>query len=393
MSRRLLAALATAWLGFAGSAAADTRFSADEVARILRHGPWPPPISADVSNRASGRPDAAALGEALFFDLRLSGTGGVSCASCHRPDRGWSDGRATAAGIASVDRNTPGLIDVRFNRWFGWDGASDSLWASTIRPLLDAREMGSSASRVAGVLRSDRRLACGYDRVFGRSAAEVDDETAMVDVAKAIAAFQETLVSERTEFDRFRDLLAAGMDDESYPPAARRGLKIFVGKGDCTLCHFGPRFSNGEFADTAIPYFIAPGRVDAGRHAGIRALKVSPYSLLGRFTDATDPRHALATRHVVVQHRNWGEFKIPTLRNLAATAPYMHNGSFAGLRDVVAHYSEVDIDRLHSDGERLVRPLRLDDGEVDDLVAFLRTLSATAGAAHRDPVPSISGCQ
>src|SRR5690606_32475458 len=109
MSRRLLAALATAWLGFAGSAAADTRFSADEVARILRHGPWPPPISADVSNRASGRPDAAALGEALFFDLRLSGTGGVSCASCHRPDRGWSDGRATAAGIASVDRNTPGL--------------------------------------------------------------------------------------------------------------------------------------------------------------------------------------------------------------------------------------------------------------------------------------------
>ncbi|MGE0659039.1 MAG: cytochrome-c peroxidase [Reyranellaceae bacterium] len=339
----------------------------------MSHGPWPPAASRDASNRASGSADAIALGETLFFDPGLSRDGTVSCATCHVPEHGWSDGRPTATGLQPVDRNTPGLLNGQLNRWFGWDGASDSLWHSAIRPLLDEREMGASPKHVADHLTADAALACRYRKAFGALA---DDDTTMVNAAKAIAAFQETLTSARTPFDEFRDALAAGRDDPAYPAEARRGLRLFVGKGDCQLCHFGPAFTNGEFHDTGIPFFIAPGRVDPGRHLGIRTLRQSPYSLLGRYNDDASGANAMATRHVELQHRNWGEFKVPTLRNLTATAPYMHNGSLATLEDVVRHYSEVSEDRLHADGEALIRPLRLSDAEISDLVVFLRTLSA-----------------
>src|SRR5690606_26398222 len=117
------------------------------------------------------------------------------------------------------------------------------------------------------------------------------------------------------------------------------------------------------------------GRVDPGRHAGIRRLKTDPYNLTGRWNDqppAEGPADAsLRSRTVALQHRNWGEWKTPTLRGLPATAPYTHDGSLATLRDVVRHYSELDLDRLHADGESLLQPLDLSPREIDDLVAFL----------------------
>ena len=363
-----------------GPAAAQTgavEFTPDEISRILSPGPWPPPWQPDPGNRLSGNADAIALGETLFFERRLSGTRTISCAGCHIPEFGWSDAHQTAIGIAPVDRNTPGLLDARLNRWFGWDGASDSLWHSGVRPLLDRREMASSPAHVASVLREDAALACLALRTLDL---EADDETVMVGAAKAMAAFMETLESGRTPFDRFRDALAEGRDDPDYPPAARRGLRTFVGEGNCHICHFGPAFTNGEFDDVGIPHFIAPGRVDPGRHGGIRALLASPFNLLGRYNDDPSGGNALGPRHVELQHRNWGEFRVPTLRSLEATAPYMHNGIFFTLSDVVRHYSEVSEDRLHSDGARLVRPLRLSPGEIGDLVAVLRTLSAPDAA-------------
>jgi cytochrome c peroxidase len=369
----LLALCATATTG---NAQETTQFSPAEIRRIVGHGPWPVQTQKDPGNRVSGDADAIALGEILFFDARLSSNGQVSCATCHIPERGWSDGRKTALGVAPVDRNTPGLLNVRLNRWFGWDGGSDNLWASAIRPLLDAREMGTSEAKVATLLRTDTALACRYGKVFGGSGG--NDATLTANAAKAIAAFQETLISSRTTFDVFRDALADGKDDATYPEAARRGLKIFVGKGDCQLCHFGPTFTNGEFSDTGIPHFIAPGKVDAGRHGGIQTLQATPFNLLGRFNDDASGGNAVHTRHVAPQHRNWGEFKVPSLRNLEATAPYMHNGSLATLHDVVRHYSEVSPDRVHSDGENLIRALKLSPQEIDDMVAFLRTLSVAS---------------
>jgi cytochrome c peroxidase len=136
-----------------------------------------------------------------------------------------------------------------------------------------------------------------------------------------------------------------------------------------------------------VPFFVAPGRVDPGRHGGIQRLQQSSFNLLGRHNDDASQTTATRTRHVALQHRNWGEFRVPSLRNVARTAPYMHAGSAASLRDVLRHYSEVDEDRLHADGERLIRPLRLTDRQIDDLVAFLETLSSESVVPQGDPAP------
>jgi cytochrome c peroxidase len=347
-------------------------FSKEEIAKILQHGPWPPPLEPDPTNRVSGKPEAISLGEKLFFEPRLSGTGSVLCATCHAPFRHFQDGRARAFGLELVDRNTATVVNARFYRWFGWDGAQDSLWAQSIRPLLDPREMRASAAHVGGVVRS--LFSEDYSKAFGRAPGG-DDEALLVDAGKALAAFQETLVSGRTAFDDFRDAIARGERETGYPPAAQRGLKIFVGKGNCSVCHFGPHFTNGEFADTGVPFFVAPGRVDAGRHAGIEKLKASSFNLLGRFNDDPSAKSAVGTRHVQAQHRNFGEFRVPGLRGVASTAPYMHNGSLATLRDVAMFYSELNEERLHADGERLLKPLRLSQAELDDLVVFLESLT------------------
>src|SRR5262249_32252933 len=153
-----------------------------------------------------------------------------------------------------VDRNTPSVLNVRYARWFGWDGAGDSLWAQSIRPILEPREMGGSIAATAALVRGDARLSCRVARVFG-SVPKTDDGI-VVALARALAAFQETLVTGRTAFDDFHDALARGdaVAMKAYPEPALRGLKIFVGKGNCSACHSGPAFSNGEFHDTGVPF-------------------------------------------------------------------------------------------------------------------------------------------
>ena len=349
-------------------------FSAEETAKILQHGPWPPPARRDPSNRVSGKPEAIAFGEKLFFEPRLSGTGSVLCATRHAPFRAFHDGRARAFGLQEVDRNTPTVLNARFYRWYGWDGGHDTLWSQSVRPLLDAREMNASAAHVARAIRE--LLAVEYQKAFDRPVPK-DDEAVLVDVGKALAAFQETLVSGRTPFDEFRDSLQKNTVSD-YPAAAQRGLKIFIGKGNCSVCHFGPHFTNGEFADTGVPFFAGRGRVDSGRHEGIKRLRSNPHNLLGRFNDDAARSTATGTRHVELQHRNFGEFRVPGLRNVAQTAPYMHNGSLATLRDVVRHYSELNEDRLHADGERVLKPLKLSKREIEDLVTLLESLSPQA---------------
>jgi cytochrome c peroxidase len=349
------------------------QFNEKERAAILQLGPWPPPFTPDPSNRVSGKAEAIALGERMFFEPRLSGPGSVLCATCHAPGRALQDGRPRAFGLAEVDRNTPSVFNVRYSRWFGWDGAHDSLWSQSVRPFLDPKEMDASAAHVAGVVR--KLFASEYEKTFLEK--PNDDETVLINVGKALAAFQETLVTGGTPFDDFRDALekenAAEM--QKYPAAAQRGLRIFIGKGNCAVCHFGPTFTNGEFADTGIRFFVEPGRVDSGRLEGIKKLKNNSFNLLGKYND--DPRRATATgtRHVEAQHKNFGEFRVPGLRNVANTAPYMHNGSLATLQDVVKHYSELNEERLHQDGERILKPLKLTESEIADLVAFLESLS------------------
>jgi cytochrome c peroxidase len=363
-------------LGTSATGRAQLQWSEDEIRTIGSHGPWPPPAIVDPSNRVSGKPAAIALGDRLFHDARLSGDGTMSCATCHQAARNWSDGRARAQGRVELDRRTPSLWNVGLGHWFGWDGAADSLWAQSVRPIVDPREMASSAARVAGLLRVDRALSCLYRRAFGAAPGD-DDEMLLVDTAKALAAFQETLVSPRTEFDDFRDALLADDGERAarYPAAAQRGLKIFIGSANCGACHFGPRFTNGEFGDVGIPFFVRPGEVDSGRLGGLARLTSSPFNRLGRYSDDKSGASALRTRHVQRLHANFGEFRVPGLRQLGG-GPFMHNGHLATLDEVVRHYSEVSPDRLHSDGLPLVRPLGLSAGERADLVAFLRSLAA-----------------
>jgi cytochrome c peroxidase len=349
-------------------------FDEDEKRKIIAHGPWPPPARRDPSNRVSGTPAAIALGERLFFEPRLSGSGGVLCASCHVPFRAFQDGRARGVGLQEVERNTPSLFNVGLYRWYGWDGGHDSLWAQSIRPLLDPREMQATAEHVSATVR--KLYSKEYESAFGQQPPAGDEEL-LVDVGKALAAYQETLVSGRTPFDRFRDAMERGDGEEmkTYPLAAQRGLRIFVGKGNCSVCHFGPLFTNGEFADVGVPFFVAPGKVDPGRARGLEVLRKSRFNLLGRYNDDAARSTATGTRHVEPQHRNFGEWRVPGLRNVARTAPYMHNGSLAALRDVVKHYSAPNEERLHADGEKILRRLDLSESEVDDLVMFLETLS------------------
>jgi len=374
----LLASCVAAVLAVSGPAAADAGlldFTEAEAREIVRHGPWPPPLERDPSNRVSGSSAGAELGRALFFDTRLSADGSVSCATCHRPDRAWTDGRPVAHTLAPADRNTPTLLDVRLNRWFGWDGAADSLWAQSLRPVLDAKEMGGSAERTAALLAQDARLADLYRAAFDAAPPE-DATAALVATAKALAAFQETLVLPRSSFDDFRDAIERGDTQaaSAYPLAAQRGLRIFIGRGSCTACHLGPRFTNGEFADIGMPYFTASKGVDPGRHGGITKLKASPFNLLGAYSDDAARSGAWAAAQVDQQHRNWGEFRVPSLRGVGRTAPYMHNGRLPTLDSVVRYYSEIDEERLHVHGERILKPLGLDAAEIADLVAFLETL-------------------
>jgi cytochrome c peroxidase len=140
------------------------------------------------------------------------------------------------------------------------------------------------------------------------------------------------------------------------------------------MCIRDRNFTNGEFGDIGIPFFAAPGRVDPGRHEGIRKLQASRATLLGAYNDDPARTTATGTRHVTLEHRNWGEFRVPSLRNVAGTAPYMHNGHLATLRDVVRHYSALNEDRLHADGEKILKPLGLTEAEAADLVAFLESL-------------------
>jgi len=343
--------------------------------RIASLGPWPPQRAKDPSNRVSGNADAIALGARLFDDRSLSKNADIACTTCHRPAHGFTDGNERAQGIARGDRNTPSLLDLAGLRWYGWDGAQDNLWAQSLRPMLDPREMGADMGQVASRVRNDRSLRSAYVKAFGRAPPKRDEAVA-VDVSKVIAAYVETLTSPRSSFDDFRDALLRG--DEAamakYPPLAQRGLAIFVGSGKCTNCHAGPRMSSGEFHDVGIPYFAEPGRVDPGRFGGVRNVRAGRFNLLGIYNDDAKRSTAVGTRHVTLDHRNYGEFKVPSLRGVAQTAPYMHNGSLATLRDVVRHYSSFDVERQHSDGERILVPLGLDKYDVDALVAFLETL-------------------
>ena len=357
--------------------AAKPVFTDGEIKIILSHGPWPAPGQADPSNRVSGKPDAIEFGTRLFFDQRLSASGTLSCSSCHVPERNWTDNLRRGVGMSEVDRNTPTLMNVVASRWYGWSGASDSLWSQSLRPILDPRELAATPHHVAQLVRDDEQLSCRYRKAFGTPPSPGDDEAVLVDVGKALAAFQETLASGRTPFDRFRDALAKATEPPlgTYSEPAQRGLKIFIGKGGCTLCHSGPNFTGGEFFATGLSRFAPRGQPDPGRRDAIRQLAESRFNLLGRYNDDPTGMSAARTREASLEKASFGEFKVPSLRNLILTAPYGRDGGVETLAEVVRHYAGLDPASLRAKDGRPAKPLNLTPREQTDLVVFLESLS------------------
>jgi cytochrome c peroxidase len=386
--RTALAALgvACALLPWAGRAdenpAAKAIFTDSEIQTILSHGPWPARAPNDPTNRVSGKWNAIDLGTRLFFDQRLSGSGEVSCARCHVPEFSWTDNLRRGSGMAEVDRNTPTLMNLPAQRWYGWDGAADSLWAQSLRPIVDRRELAATPRHVAQLVREDRDLSCRYRRTFGAAPSPTDDEAVFVDVGKALAAFVETLVSGPTPFDRFREDLAHGKPPAAwnYSEPALRGLKIFIGKGGCTSCHAGPNFTNGEFFSTGLSRTAPAGKPDPGRLAGVRVALQSRFNLLGPYNDDKTGASATHTRQASLEKPAFGEFKVPSLRNLVLTSPYGRDGSVDTLAEVVRHYAGIDPVRLRAKDGLPSKPLNLTAREQTDLLVFLESLTSFANS-------------
>lgn len=354
-------------------------FDEPTLARILQHAPLTAP-PADPTNRVADDPHAARLGQALFYDARLSKNGQVSCATCHDPALAFSDGRALARGMGTSTRNAPSLYNVAWQRWLFWDGRADSTWAQALQPLESATELGGDRTAIVALIASDVDLRANYERVFGTlansNANEID--RAFANAGKSIAAYERRLVSNDSSFDRFARALrnkdAAAR--ARYSEAAQRGLALFVGRGNCRLCHAGPLFSDGEFHDVGIPPLKGVEPNNPSRFAGVAALARDPFRASGAFSDAPDGEHARELATLTSTSELFGQVKTPSLRNVARTAPYMHQGQFATLDEVLRFYStrEGALPPSHH-GESILKPLDFSAAEVADLKAFLETLT------------------
>jgi cytochrome c peroxidase len=382
MRPRRAAALVLAGLLAPAVARASVEFTPEEVRKILRHSPVPVP-PPDETNAVAQSDAAVRLGRRLFFDPRLSGSGRLSCASCHDPARAFSDGRATAQGARPGRRNTQALWNVAYNRWFFWDGRADSLWSQALKPIEGPDELAGDRRSVVSLVAGDPVLRAEYQAVFS----EPPDPSgppglnrSFANLGKAIAAFERRIVSRRSPFDVFVEGLREGhaAKMEALPDAPRRGLKMFVGRGQCGTCHAGPLFTDGEFHDTGIPDAADAQTPDLGRYAGIGLLLRDEFNAAGPHSDAPDGPRARQVRFLAPPDQARRGFKTPTLRNVALTAPYMHQGQLATLADVVRHYSLLE-DQMDQGAHRdtLLVPLHLSEGESADLIAFLESLTDT----------------
>ncbi len=373
-------------------------FTESEIRAILTLSPLPA-VPADRTNAVADDPRAARLGQFLFYDTRLSRDGRVSCASCHRPELNWTDGEPIPAAFGTELRHVPTLWNTAFNRWFFWDGRADSQWAQALEPIENPIEHGATREQCVRVLRGDPTLRASYERLFGPLPPIADSpgqeqDRAFANVGKSIAAFGRRLVTQPSPFDEYVQGVRAGdaVRLSAISPAAKRGLKLFVGAANCRSCHHGPNFSDGEFHDTGIATRFPHAPRDPGRWEGVNKLLTSPFNAMGAFNDDPSGRRDRPTAYLANAPEFWGQFKTPTLRNVAKTAPYMHRGQLATLREVVEFYSNppepappppeaaTSGGHRHRAGmggvEQVLQPLHLTPSQVDDLVSFLETLSS-----------------
>ncbi len=286
----------------------------------------------------------AELGKLLFFDPRLSKDNSISCAFCHVPAAGFADPRQFSLGVGGKQggRNAPSAMNAAYNHLQFWDGRAGSLEEQALGPIQNPVEMAETLKGVVKKLGKVKGYQARFRAVFGQ---DVSPEG----IAKAIAAFERTLISTNSPFDKF----VAG-DKNALSAGAQRGLELFQGKARCVLCHNGPNFTDNKFHNLGVPQ-VGLLKEDLGR-----------YNVTGRDADR-------------------GAFKTPSLRSVALTAPYMHTGGFKSLGEVVEFYNRGGDAVPGKDG--FMGPLSLTEPEKKDLVDFLNSLTGdlTSMATPRLP--------
>jgi cytochrome c peroxidase len=367
------------------------------------------PLPADPSNRYADDTAAANLGHELFFDTRLSRTGKVSCASCHMPESDFQDGRPLGVGVDTATRRTMPIAGTAYSPWQFWDGRADSQWEQALGPLENPVEHGGDRTQYAHLVAEQYRQQ--YEKAFGRlprirdlpahaspvadstsqaqwkriPASSQDDITGVyVNIGKAIAAYERRIGSADSRFDRYVEVELGGRNrnpERIFTPDEEKGLRLFIGKANCSSCHNGALFTDNHFHNTGAPPPIVAIAFDSGRSAGVRKALTGEFSCTSRHSDA-NPDDCAELRFAIAEGSELlRAYKTPSLRNVANRAPYMHAGQFASLEDVVRHYSDAPAAPA---GHTELKPLHLSVDEQRQLVAFLRTLTGplTAPAGY-----------
>lgn len=281
------------------------------------------------------------LGRRLFFDKRLSRDSTLACASCHLPERAFAGETPVAVGMMGQrgTRNVPSIVNRAYGKSHFWDGRAKSLEEQALDPIQNPMEMDLTLVELERRLRSDRAYREEFEAVFGAPPKAEN-------VAKAIATFVRTLLSANSPFDKF-----VHGDREALSESARRGLQIFRGKGNCIACHSGPLFTDEQLHNTGVSWSKEPK--DFGRYEVSR------------------------------KEEDRGKFKTPSLRNIALTAPYMHDGSLPTLEEVVEFYNKGCNRNPNLDSE--IKLLKLTATEKSDLTAFLRSLMSREFTISQSP--------
>lgn len=298
-----------------------------------------PPSLIQGENRPTA--DSIELGRRLFFDARLSSDNKLSCASCHSPSLYFAEGRAVAKGVNGQfgTRNTPTVLNAAYNRMQFWDGRAASLEQQAGGPIANPKEMNQPHEVCVAKLSADPSYPAEFAKVFGPG------KITMSKIEKAIAGFEQTLLSGNSPFDRYQ----YGGEKNAISPAAIRGLAVFTDKnrGNCTACHIiGQKFAlftDGGFHNLGAGMNANGELTDLGRYEQTRAEK------------------------------DRGAFRTPSLRNVAKTAPYMHDGSLKTLKEVVDFYVGGGNSNPQLDKE--IKSLQLSAQDRNDLVAFLESLT------------------
>jgi len=370
-----------------------------------------PALPPDPTNAVADDPRAAKFGHHLFFDTRLSANGAVSCATCHQPERRFSDGLSKGHGIGISARNSRSIVGSAYSPWFYWDGRRDSQWAQALSPLEDPAEHGGNRMQYVRFIATDPDYKNQYEALFGampdfsdfsrfpaaaaplkdplvssawRSMTDEDQRIVnqvYANIGKSIAAYERLIMPGPSRFDVYvRALLSdnEGASNDILTDEEILGLQLFIDEARCTECHNGPLFTNNEFHNTGVLSF--PGDLpDRGRIDGLKKVLADPFNCLGEFSDDSDKR-CLELTYVRSGIELIGAMRTPSLRNLGGSAPYSHKGQNESIADLLDLYNLAPLAMIgHNEAEQ---KLNLSRRELKQIEAFLKTLDAPLATAE-----------